>query len=96
MEGVGVRCIDCHMHRATKSAVAKSKYEADIRTHLYRINAAANAEMFYIEKAKAKAKTSTFAKNFFSLDFAYLNFHKNKNCKWAASQTEDIHTLDKD
>jgi len=94
MERVGVQCIDCHMPRATKSAVAKSKYEADIRTHLYRINTALNAEMFYTEKVKGK--TSTFAKDFISLDFACLNCHKNKNRKWAASQIEDIHELGKD
>lgn len=38
MQKVGVKCTDCHMPKATKSAVAFGKYEADVRTHIYRIN----------------------------------------------------------
>jgi len=93
MEQVGVTCVDCHMPRATKSAVAKGKYEGDIRTHLFRINAAADANMFYSEKVKGKKKT--FAKGFVTADFACLNCHKNKDRKWAAKRAKGIHRFGK-
>lgn len=37
-ESVGISCVKCHMPKATKSAITKSKYEADIKTHLFKIN----------------------------------------------------------
>jgi hypothetical protein len=89
MEQVGVKCVDCHMPRATKSAVARSKFEGDIRTHLYQINTEAGASMFYSEKSGVKKKE--FAKGYVTVDFACLNCHKNKNRKWALSHTKGIH-----
>lgn len=93
MEQVGIQCIDCHMPRATKSAVAKGKYEGDIRTHLFSINTDANANMFFSETVKEKKKT--FSKGFVTLDFACLNCHKNKDKKWAAAKAKDIHSYGK-
>jgi hypothetical protein len=93
MEQVGVRCIDCHMPRATKSAVAYAKYEGDIRTHLFKINTAADANMFYTEEVKGKKKT--FAKGFVTVDFACLNCHKNKDRNWASAMAKGIHTKGK-
>ncbi|GBE01163.1 hypothetical protein BMS3Bbin06_00362 [bacterium BMS3Bbin06] len=93
MEQVGVECKDCHMPRATKSAVKYGKYSGDIRTHIFRINTDANADMFYSEKVKGKKKT--FARGFVTLDFACLNCHKNKDRKWAASKAKGIHTYGK-
>lgn len=90
MEQVGVKCLDCHMPRAGKSAVARNKFEGDIRTHLYKINIKPEAEMFY--KEKAGSKTKSFAKNFVTLDYACLNCHKNKDRKWAASMAKGIHS----
>ena len=49
MEAVGVSCADCHMPKATKSAVNKSKLEADVMTHTFKINVDPKAEMFYKE-----------------------------------------------
>jgi len=93
MEKVGIQCIDCHMPRATKSAVAKSKFEGDIRTHLYKINTDANAQMFYTEKSGSKKKE--YANNYVTLDFSCINCHKNKDRKWAASKAKGIHSYGK-
>ena len=90
MEQVGVKCEDCHMPRATKSAVARSKYEGDIRTHLYKINTDGGANMFYFEKYGNKK--NEFAKNYITLDFACLGCHKNEDRKWAGSKAKGIHS----
>jgi hypothetical protein len=39
-------CVDCHMPRASKTAVAVNKYTGDIQTHIFKINTAADGEMF--------------------------------------------------
>ncbi len=93
MEQVGVKCVDCHMPKATKSAVAQGKYEGDVRTHLFRINTAPDADMFYTEEVKGEKKT--FAKNFVTIDFACLSCHKNKDRKWASSYSKGIHSKGK-
>ncbi len=93
MQQVGVRCIDCHMPRATKSAVKKGKFEGDIRTHIFRINIDPKANMFYTETINGKKKT--FAKNFVTLDFACLSCHKNRDMAWAASKAKGIHSYGK-
>ena len=93
MEQNGVRCVDCHMPRASKSAVARSNIEGDIRTHLYKINIDKNSNMFYKEKIGKKEKT--FANGFATVDYACLSCHKNKDKKWAASKAKGIHTFGK-
>ncbi len=85
MAQVGVKCIDCHMPWAIKSAVVKGRFEADIRTHLVKINTDENAEMFYEENGKL------FAKGYITVDFACLYCHKNKNRKWAARYAKGMH-----
>ncbi len=82
---VGISCKECHMPRATKSAVKFATYEGDIRTHLFTINVDAVADMFYKEGQK------TYAKGFVTLDFACLNCHKNKTGKWAAAKAPSVH-----
>ena len=42
----GIRCIDCHMPQVSQCAVAENAYQADVRSHLFRINTARDAEMF--------------------------------------------------
>jgi hypothetical protein len=85
MEQVGVQCIDCHMPKATKSAVKFGKYEGDIRTHLFKINVDPKAKMFYKEGRK------TFARGFVTLDFVCLNCHKNRDIGWAADKAKGFH-----
>ncbi|HAK89917.1 MAG: hypothetical protein A2077_05240 [Nitrospirae bacterium GWC2_46_6] len=89
MHDVGIKCIECHMPKTTKSATAASKTQGDIRTHVFKINTDPKASMFYDEEVKGKK--ATFAKGFVTLDFACLNCHKNKDMKWAAEMAKGIH-----
>jgi len=54
MQKAGLTCIDCHMARVVKSAVAFGPYEGDVRTHIMRINAAADYVMFTPDGKAAK------------------------------------------
>ncbi len=92
MQKVGVRCIDCHMPRATKSATAKSAIEADIRSHLFKINTVEES-MFYSKKVNGKEKS--FAKGFVTPDFACLSCHKDKPGEWANEKAKNIHPAGK-
>lgn len=92
MQKVGVRCIDCHMPKATKSATAKSTVEADIRSHLFKINTTGK-KMFY-DKQK-KEKTKSFANGFVTPDFACLSCHKDKTKQWATEKSKNIHKAGK-
>ncbi len=102
MHDVGIKCIDCHMPRATKSATAASKTQGDIRTHIFKINADPKASMFYKEPKldkdgkplmkDGKPVMNEFAKGFVTLDFACLNCHKNKDMDWAAKMAKGIHS----
>ncbi|MDP2277672.1 MAG: cytochrome c3 family protein [Nitrospirota bacterium] len=102
MEKVGVKCVDCHMPRATKSATNKGQYEGDIRTHLFKINLDPKAEMFYKEPKldkegkqvmdkDGKPAMNEFAKGFVSVEFACLNCHKDKDKTWAIKKAKGIH-----
>ena len=93
MQQVGVVCIDCHMPRAGKSAVAKSATEGDIRTHLFRINTDVSAQMFFDQTQDGKKQH--FARPYLTLDFACLNCHKNKDKPWAAAMAKGIHAYGK-
>jgi len=93
MEQVGVHCIDCHMPRAAKSAIARGQYEGDIRTHLFKINIDASAQMFYREKSQGKGKD--YAHGYTTLDFSCLGCHKNQDRKWAAAKAKGIHRYKK-
>jgi hypothetical protein len=42
----GADCVMCHMPYASKSASSINKYVADIQTHIFKINTAADGEMF--------------------------------------------------
>ncbi len=95
MQKTGVLCVDCHMPRITKSAVATSKFEGDIRTHLFSINTDINAHMFYRGKGDGKGKGKEFANRLITLDFACLGCHKTNSRKWAASYIKNIHSLGK-
>jgi len=106
MQIVGVTCVDCHMPRAIKSAVARDKYEGDIRTHVFKINIDPKAEMFYKEPKldkegkpvigkDGKPEMNEFARGFVDLGFACLNCHKNKDITWTAAKAKGIHKYGK-
>lgn len=105
-ESVGISCVKCHMPKATKSAIIKNKYEADIRTHLFKINIYPKAEMFYKETKLdkegkpvldkgGKPEFSEFAKGFVTLNFACLGCHINKDISLASEKAKGIHSYKK-
>lgn len=74
MQKAGVSCVDCHMAKVIKSAVAVGPYEGDVRTHIMRINPAADYVMFTPD---GKA-----AQDAISVEYACFRCHA------AASKTE--------
>jgi hypothetical protein len=71
----GPTCVDCHMARTGKSAVAVNAYQGDIRSHLFTIN-----------PDGTKTKTDMFNeagsladKGWFTLDFACYSCHTDEN-----------------
>lgn len=84
MQKAGVKCIDCHMPKIGKSAVGNaSKYQGDVREHLFKINTDVNAKMFSDD-----GKT---ANGYLTLEWACLNCHNNKDKAWAGQNAKDIH-----
>ncbi len=79
----GVECIDCHMPFATKSAVKKSNFQGDIRTHLFKINVDPKASMF--------TEDGKYAMGYVTLDFACLYCHTDKSKEWAATYAANAH-----
>ncbi len=83
---VGPECIDCHMARAAKSAVAAGTYEGDIRSHLFRINTSASAEMF--------TEDGAFANGYLTLEYTCLQCHDSETKAWAAEHANQVHSQD--
>lgn len=75
--GFGVDCIECHMPRASKSAVKMGEFEGAVRTHIFRIATGADAKMFTADGNFVSGDSVT-------LDFVCLHCHQNKDVKWAA------------
>lgn len=80
-------CMDCHMPKATKSAITVSDYTADVSTHIFKINTDVDAEMF--------TDDGTAANGYLTLEYVCLRCHADKDKAWAASLAEGIHTLGK-
>ncbi len=88
MQMAGVRCIDCHMPKAGKSAEAKGKFMADVRTHNWKISLDPKAMMF--------AEEGKVATGILTLDFVCLQCHGGRDIKWAAKKVKkDIHSYKK-
>ncbi len=67
-------CENCHMARATKSALAVNDFEGDVRTHLFEINADRNLtkdDMFFVPTGGTKQTTNPWV----TLDFACYSCH---------------------
>ncbi len=79
----GPDCIDCHMARAAKSAVAVGPFEGDVRSHLFRINTAADAEMF--------TPDGSFANGYLTLEYTCLQCHASESKSWAADHADRVH-----
>ena len=85
----GTGCIECHMPKATKSAISVASYTGDVRTHIFRINTDKDADMF--ETIEEKGKKSTFAKGFVTVEYACLSCHASRDKAWAAEQARGFH-----
>jgi formate-dependent nitrite reductase cytochrome c552 subunit len=83
----GVKCIDCHMPEATRSAFKKGKYKGDVKTHLFKINLDPGAQMF--------TKDGKFANGFLTVEFACLACHQEKTRAWAIATSKRVHFLGK-
>lgn len=84
-----IRCIECHMPKATKSAISVASYTGDIRTHIFKINTDANADMFM--EITEKGKSSLFAKGFLTVEYACLSCHGGRDKAWAAKNARNLH-----
>jgi len=85
----GTRCIECHMPRASKSAIRVATYTGDVRTHIFKISTDPNASMF--KTVEEKGKKSTFAKGFVTVEYACLGCHGARDKAWAAKNAKGFH-----
>jgi hypothetical protein len=81
---VGPGCIDCHMPKAAKSAVGDlSKYTGDVRSHQWRIDINADAEMF--------TPDGKYANGYLTLEYTCLQCHNSETKEWAATYAGSVH-----
>ena len=66
-------CKTCHLPYATKSAVATNKYVGDIKTHIFKINPAADGKMFNDDGTLAIGETGV------TLDYVCYQCHKDED-----------------
>jgi hypothetical protein len=80
-------CMTCHMPYATKSAVSVHKYQADIRTHVFKINPAADGNMFNQDSTAVDATSG--------LTLAYVCYqcHKDENGTGGEKSIKGLTTL---
>jgi Cytochrome c554 and c-prime len=82
-----VKCTDCHMPAAGKSAENFGKYVGDIKTHIFRISLGPDDQMFTTDGKFATGKLTA--------DFACLSCHASRDKAWAAAQAKGIHARGK-
>jgi len=82
-----VKCIQCHMPLAVKSAENFGKYVGDIKAHIFKISLGAGDQMF--------TPDGRFATGKLTADFACLNCHASRDKVWATGQAKGIHTRGK-
>ncbi|NNG46403.1 MAG: hypothetical protein HKM86_04705, partial [Deltaproteobacteria bacterium] len=81
--------VECHMPKASKSAIRVASYVGDVRTHIFKINTDPKANMF--KTVEEKGKKSTFAKGFVTLDFACFSCHGSRDREWASKAGKGFH-----
>jgi len=85
----GTVCIECHMPKASKSAISVASYTGDVRTHLFSINTAVDGNMF--KTIEENGKKSTFAKGFVTLEYVCLGCHASRDKVWASKNASNFH-----
>ncbi len=79
-----IKCIDCHMAKAVKSAEGDPlTHRGDVRSHLFSINTDASAPMFTDDGGSAKG--------YITLGYACLGCHVSKDLQWAEANAPDVH-----
>lgn len=78
-----VKCTDCHMPSAGRSAESFGKYVGDIRTHIMKISLNPGDEMFSADGKFATGKLTA--------DFACLSCHASRDKAWANANGKGIH-----
>lgn len=89
MGAVGVRCEDCHMPWASKSATALGPYKGDVRTHLFNINVRKNARMFTEDGLFVLLDSD--GQGATTLDFSCQYCHLDRNMNWLARSAKNFH-----
>ncbi|MBI4591442.1 MAG: hypothetical protein HY725_21655 [Candidatus Rokubacteria bacterium] len=87
MQRSGVRCVDCHMPPAGKSAESFGKYVGDVKTHIVKISIGLTDRMF--------SEDGQFATGKLTVDFACLRCHGSRDTGWALANARAIHTRGK-
>lgn len=82
-----VKCIQCHMPAAGKSAESFGKYVGDIKTHIFKISLGPDDQMF--------TPGGRFATGKLTADFACLSCHAGRDKAWATANARGIHTRGK-
>jgi hypothetical protein len=81
----GPDCIDCHMPKTGKSAVGNlATYTGDVRSHLWRINIDADAQMF--------TPDGSFANGYLTLEYTCLQCHNSETKEWSAIYAGSVHS----
>ena len=75
------------MPRAGRSAEIFSRYEGDVRTHIFKISLGASDRMFSADGKVATGKLTA--------DFACLGCHGSRDMNWAGTMAKGIHTFGK-
>ena len=93
-----IACTDCHMPKASKSALGHARgngWEGDINTHIMAINTnpvvkdSVGAGMFTDDGTAVRLDENGLAA--VTLDFACLSCHTDKDVDWAAPYAENMH-----
>ncbi|BHH84414.1 cytochrome c3 family protein [Desulforhopalus sp. 52FAK] len=85
----GTECIECHMPKASKSAISVASYTGDVRTHIVKINTAADANMF--KEVEKNGKKATYAKGFVTVEYTCLSCHSSRDKAWASKYATNFH-----
>jgi hypothetical protein len=84
-----IKCYECHMPRVSKSAISRTSYMGEVRTHLFKINTDPNANMF--KEIEENGKKSIFTKGFVTVDFVCLSCHGSRDKAWAVMNAKEFH-----
>jgi len=89
MSAAGVDCVDCHMPKAGLSGVPASAWQADVRTHIFRINTDADQRMFTLDGQYVRADAQ--GKSTVNLAFACKSCHAGQSDGWLLANAKDFH-----